>query len=95
MEEYTFQKMSYSCQSRLKNSNINWVKDAQSIHKFYVSGFGRRVVKIERGDLPDQFEVGVKKGREMMELMDYQEPGANTNPHLGGLFSPPPPIPLN
>ncbi|KAK1313953.1 hypothetical protein QJS10_CPA06g00475 [Acorus calamus] len=61
----------------------------------FSKGFGRRVVKIERGDLPDQFEVGVKKGREMMELMDYQEPGANTNPHLGGLFSPPPPNPLN
>lgn len=37
-------------------------------------------------------ELGLWKGREMVEMtMDYQEPGANTNPR-GGL-SPPPSTP--
>lgn len=32
----------------------------------------------------------VVKSREMIEVMDYPDPGANTNPKTGHLFSPPP-----
>lgn len=31
----------------------------------------------------------VGKSREMIEDMDYSEPGANTNPKTGDIFSPP------
>ncbi|ERM94521.1 hypothetical protein AMTRI_Chr04g190460 [Amborella trichopoda] len=33
------------------------------------------------------------RGRETAEfLMDYNDPGANTNPRSGALFAPPPPL---
>ncbi|KAG2710211.1 hypothetical protein I3843_04G015900 [Carya illinoinensis] len=55
-------------------------------------GFGSKVMEtVEHGDSSTvQVEETVVKSREMIEVMDYPDPGANTNPKTGHLFSPPP-----
>ncbi|TYG44216.1 hypothetical protein ES288_D11G080200v1 [Gossypium darwinii] len=37
-----------------------------------------------------QLEEFAERGREMIEIMDYKEPGPNTNPRSSYIFGPPP-----
>jgi len=44
---------------------------------------------VEHEDSGVQMEETVGESREMMEVMDYKDPGPNTNPKTGYVFSPP------
>ncbi|KAG4179316.1 hypothetical protein F383_14499 [Gossypium arboreum] len=37
-----------------------------------------------------QLEENADTSREMIEIMDYKDPGPNVNPRTGYIFSPPP-----
>ncbi|TYI05816.1 hypothetical protein ES332_A10G116000v1 [Gossypium tomentosum] len=37
-----------------------------------------------------QLEENADTSREMIEIMDYKDPGPNVNPRAGYIFSPPP-----
>ncbi|MBA0695871.1 hypothetical protein Goari_002469 [Gossypium aridum] len=39
---------------------------------------------------PAQLEENADTSREMIEIMDYKDPGPNVNPRTGYIFSPPP-----
>ncbi|MBA0869970.1 hypothetical protein Goshw_005930 [Gossypium schwendimanii] len=39
---------------------------------------------------PAQLEEKADTSREMIEIMDYKDPGPNVNPRTGYIFSPPP-----
>ncbi|KAK1552527.1 hypothetical protein Q3G72_018770 [Acer saccharum] len=55
-------------------------------------GFGRQLMVT--GEFEDSSTVQVQEARgesrEMIEVMDYKDPGPNTNPKAGYIFSPPP-----
>ncbi|KAK9272610.1 hypothetical protein L1049_002985 [Liquidambar formosana] len=54
-------------------------------------GFGRKVMAtVEFEDSTVPLEETAGKPREMIESMDYKDPGPNTNPRAGYMFSPPP-----
>ncbi|KAK9271741.1 hypothetical protein L1049_002104 [Liquidambar formosana] len=54
-------------------------------------GFGRKVMAtVEHEDSTVLLEETEGKPREMIESMDYKDPGPNTNPKAGYMFSPPP-----
>ncbi|KAF8378690.1 hypothetical protein HHK36_030039 [Tetracentron sinense] len=55
-------------------------------------GLDRKVMTtFEEEDSTVLLEENREKAREMMEVMDYKDPGANTNPKNGYMLSPPPP----
>ncbi|KAE8021702.1 hypothetical protein FH972_007572 [Carpinus fangiana] len=55
-------------------------------------GFGSKVMEtVQHEDSGVQVEETVGESREMTEVMDYQDPGPNTNPKNGYIFSPPRP----
>ncbi|KAB1211589.1 hypothetical protein CJ030_MR6G013919 [Morella rubra] len=54
-------------------------------------GFARNVMEtVEHEDPTFHVEETAGKSREMIEVMDYSDPGPNTNPKSGYIFSPPP-----
>ncbi|KAJ4707431.1 Serrate RNA effector molecule like [Melia azedarach] len=57
-----------------------------------LSGFGRKPMErtVEVQDATVHIQEAGAEAREMIELMDYKEPGPNTNPKAGYPFSPPP-----
>ncbi|KAL0912536.1 hypothetical protein M5K25_018515 [Dendrobium thyrsiflorum] len=58
-------------------------------------GYGRRVKILRHRQEKSLLEEFPTLGRMMKEMtvMDYQEPGPNTNPRSGPLFTSPPPSP--
>ncbi|XP_041004487.1 uncharacterized protein LOC121249761 isoform X1 [Juglans microcarpa x Juglans regia] len=61
---------------------------------FSHEGFGRKVMEtVEHEDSTFRVEEStVGKSRMMIEVMDYSDPGPNTNPRSGYIFSPPPQV---
>ncbi|XP_030956246.1 uncharacterized protein LOC115978364 [Quercus lobata] len=59
---------------------------------FFSHGFGRKVMEtVEHEDSSTvEGEETIGKSREIAELMDYSDPGPNTNPKAGYNLSPPP-----
>ncbi|XWS32881.1 hypothetical protein CRYUN_Cryun22dG0028600 [Craigia yunnanensis] len=58
----------------------------------YSQGFGRKVMEtVEFEESTAQLEEFADTSREMIEIMDYKDPGPNVNPKTGYIFSPPPP----
>ncbi|KAK7819478.1 uncharacterized protein LOC111988955 [Quercus suber] len=59
---------------------------------FFSHGFGRKVMEtVEHEDNSTvQGEETIGKSREIAEVMDYSDPGPNTNPKAGYILSPPP-----
>ncbi|KAJ0988290.1 hypothetical protein J5N97_006646 [Dioscorea zingiberensis] len=59
----------------------------------FSQGYGRRVrimKHFQKGLFsPPLFKGKWKVGRVMVEMEDYREPGANTNPRSGSFFTPP------
>ncbi|OVA09827.1 hypothetical protein BVC80_1753g22 [Macleaya cordata] len=53
-------------------------------------GFGRKLMELENEDSAVLLEENTGKARKMIEVMDYTDPEANTNPRTGYLFTPPP-----
>ncbi|KAK9036062.1 hypothetical protein V6N11_078083 [Hibiscus sabdariffa] len=51
-------------------------------------GFGRILMELEESTA--QLEEFADRSREMIEIMDYKDPGPNTNPRTGYIFCPPP-----
>ncbi|TYG44215.1 hypothetical protein ES288_D11G080100v1 [Gossypium darwinii] len=58
----------------------------------FSQGLGRKWMEnnVEFQDYSVQLEEFAEKAREMMEIMDYKEPGPNTNPRTSYIFGPPP-----
>ncbi|XVF60559.1 hypothetical protein PTKIN_Ptkin08bG0057700 [Pterospermum kingtungense] len=53
--------------------------------------FGGKVMEtVEFGESSAQLEEFADTSREMIEIMDYKDPGPNTNPKAGYIFTPPP-----
>ncbi|KAK8479484.1 hypothetical protein V6N13_021087 [Hibiscus sabdariffa] len=54
-------------------------------------GFGRILMdNVEIEESTAQLEEFADRSREMIEIMDYKDPGPNTNPRTGYIFCPPP-----
>ncbi|KAK6280080.1 hypothetical protein POUND7_020347 [Theobroma cacao] len=54
-------------------------------------GFGRKVMEtVEFEESTAQSGEFADTSREMIEIMDYKDPGPNINPKTGYIFSPPP-----
>ncbi|KAG8481672.1 hypothetical protein CXB51_026581 [Gossypium anomalum] len=45
---------------------------------------------VEFEESAGQLEENADTSREMIEIMDYKDPGPNVNPRTGYIFSPPP-----
>ncbi|ESR44408.1 hypothetical protein CICLE_v10013233mg [Citrus x clementina] len=55
------------------------------------TGFSRQLKEsVEFEDSTVHVQEAGAEPREMMELMDYKDPGPNTNPKSGFMLSPPP-----
>ncbi|KAL5805585.1 hypothetical protein ACOSQ4_028318 [Xanthoceras sorbifolium] len=60
---------------------------------FFSHGFGRQLMETVDFEASSvQVKEGGGESREMMEVSDYNDPGPNTNPRAGYIFSPPPPL---
>ncbi|XWS30247.1 hypothetical protein CRYUN_Cryun24cG0100100 [Craigia yunnanensis] len=59
---------------------------------FFSQGFGRKVMEtVEFEESTAQLEREfADTSREIIEIMDYKDPGPNINPKTGYIFSPPP-----
>uniref|UniRef100_A0A2N9I673 Uncharacterized protein n=2 Tax=Fagus sylvatica TaxID=28930 RepID=A0A2N9I673_FAGSY len=59
---------------------------------FFSHGFGRKVMETveDEDNSTVQGEEAIGKSRELIEVMDYSDPGPNTNPRTGYILSPPP-----
>ncbi|XVE68160.1 hypothetical protein DITRI_Ditri09bG0046600 [Diplodiscus trichospermus] len=54
-------------------------------------GFGRKVMEtVVFEESTAEIEEFADTSREMIEIMDYKDPGPNINPKTGYIFSPPP-----
>ncbi|KAB2056038.1 hypothetical protein ES319_A11G077200v1 [Gossypium barbadense] len=59
----------------------------------FSQGLGRKWMEnnVELQDYSVQLEQEyAERAREMIEIMDYKEPGPNTNPRTSYIFGPPP-----
>ncbi|XWS44316.1 hypothetical protein CRYUN_Cryun15aG0034700 [Craigia yunnanensis] len=57
----------------------------------FSQGFGRKVMEtVEFEESTAQLEEFAETSREMIEIMDYKDPGPNINPKTGYIFTPPP-----
>ncbi|KAK8710144.1 hypothetical protein V6N13_145483 [Hibiscus sabdariffa] len=54
----------------------------------FPQGHGRKVLEAAVGFSAEEFA----ESRGMAEMMDYKDPGPNTNPKAGFIISPPPPL---
>ncbi|XVF58289.1 hypothetical protein PTKIN_Ptkin07bG0053000 [Pterospermum kingtungense] len=58
---------------------------------FFSPGFSRKVMEtVEFEQSTAQLEEFADTSREMIEIMDYKDPGPNVNPKTGYMLSPPP-----